>query len=88
MIVSWIFLAPIGIFIARYYKSLLSRKKSQFWFFIHRVVLVFATLLSIAAFILVLADQSWTWASYQNGISFAHSITGIITIALAVVQVI
>jgi len=61
----------------------------QFWFFIHRPLMICVPLLSISAFIVILYQLEWTWIdSSVNKLNFAHSITGIVTISFSVVQVV
>jgi hypothetical protein len=94
MIVAWIFLAPIGLLSARYFKYLFEEHNflgTKLWFLIHRPILILAVLVTIAGFIVILEDKDFKWIKPgKNGtrIGLAHSIFGILVIALSVIQVI
>ena len=60
----------------------------QLWFAIHRPLMFSVTLISVAAFLIILADLDWNWVELSDPLSFAHSITGIATIFLSIIQVI
>lgn len=59
----------------------------QFWFTIHRPVMMTTFLLSIISLIFALAHKKWKWVDSSSGVNFAHSILGILTIAFASFQV-
>jgi hypothetical protein len=90
MIIAWMVFASTGIIIARYYKFILPNAKPcdvQFWFFLHRPLMVCVPIISVAAFIIILANLDWTWVETENTIMFAHSIFGIVAIGLSLIQV-
>ena len=59
----------------------------QFWFFIHRPLMISVPILSIISFIVILSYMDWKWVDSSSQPEYAHSITGILTIAFSVVQV-
>ena len=91
MIIAWMIFASTGIIIARYFKFLLPNTKLcnlQIWFVIHRPMMMCVPIISIAAFILILWEADWQWISlYESTTFFTHSIFGIVTIGLSIVQV-
>ena len=90
MVIAWMFCASTGILIARYYKFLLPNVKLfdlQFWFVIHRPLMIFVPIVAITAFIVILADLDWKWVESSERLPFAHSIIGIITIGFSLIQV-
>jgi presenilin-like A22 family membrane protease len=60
----------------------------QFWFFIHRPLMISVPIISIASFIIILWGCNWSWIDNSEQLNFAHSIIGIITISFSVIQVI
>ena len=90
MVFAWILLSSTGIIIARYFKHLLPNSKPcgvQMWFFIHRPIMVLVSLISLGAFIVILLNNKWLWVTSGNKIAFAHSMFGIFTICLVILQV-
>lgn len=90
MIIAWIFFSTTGIILARYYKELLPNMNCfniAFWFHIHRPFMILASLISVIAFFVILAYLDWTWTEQDDLVSFTHSIFGIATIGLSVLQV-
>ncbi len=90
MIIAWLALASTGILIARYYKYVLPKAKLcgvQFWFNFHRIIMIFVTTLSIVSFIIILSQLNWSWVSDSDSVSYTHSIFGILTICLSIIQV-
>ncbi|RNA44203.1 ferric-chelate reductase 1 -like protein [Brachionus plicatilis] len=74
MAFSWMFLSTLGILFARYYKYLGKNKTLcgvQIWFVFHRPLML---------------ATNWKWTSSQVKINFAHSIIGILTIGISVIQ--
>ena len=60
MVISWIFFVSIGILLSRYYRYLLPTTKLcgvEFWFFLHRIIMIFATVCTIIAFCVVLGRK-------------------------------
>ena len=60
----------------------------QFWFFIHRPLMISVPIVSIIAFLIILSQLRWGWVDSTEQPNFAHSIIGIITISFSVLQVI
>ena len=90
MVISWLLLATTGILLARYYKYLLPYVKTcgvQFWFLMHRIIMIFVPLLSIISFIVILAQLNWEWVLTENKLDLTHSIFGILAICLSIIQV-
>lgn len=89
MTFAWIFLAPMAIILARYYRRFASKKHLcgyPVWFPLHFLCAFFCVACSIAAFILILWEKDWLWVSSNLSINFAHSIAGIIGLGLACLQ--
>ena len=57
------------------------------WFVIHRPLMIFVPILSVIAFIVILAAAGWAWIPVSNKAAFAHSIFGIFAIVFSLVQV-
>lgn len=82
MIIAWIFFSAIGILSARFGKSQLRGLKmfgKDLWFVIHQICMTIVWLLVIASVAIIWIDVG-TWRTS------AHSITGIISSSLCVVQ--
>lgn len=91
MIIAWLFCASTGIIIARHFKFLFPTKKIcdlKIWFVVHRPLMILVAVISIVAFIVILAYKEWSWLDTEDAVAFTHSIFGIVTIGLAVLQVI
>ncbi|RNA13986.1 ferric-chelate reductase 1 [Brachionus plicatilis] len=89
MVIAWPFLSTIGILFARYYKPIFPNVKScgvQFWFIIHRPFMISVCLLSLIGFGFIFSYKNWTWTSQSSVKNFAHSIVGLITILLSLIQ--
>ena len=90
MVISWILFVSTGIVLARYYRHILPNFKTcglEFWFFIHRPIMLLATIFSLVGFFVILAALKGNWVSTKDKVEFSHSIFGILTIILSVVQV-
>ncbi len=90
MVIAWIFFSTTGIILARYYKDLLPNMECfniAFWFHIHRPFMILASVISIVAFIVILAYLDWSWTGLDDPVCFTHSIFGIVTIGFSVIQV-
>ena len=91
MVIAWIFLAPAGILMPRYYRYLFVPRKFfpnvDFWFAVHRPTMVSVAVISLVSFLIILSDLNWTWIDSSFTLIFVHSIFGIITIGLAFIQV-
>lgn len=73
-----------------YYKYLFPDRTMgglQFWFVIHRSVMILVCFFSIASFVLILAFKKWSWIDYSLKLNFSHSIFGIVSIGLVFFQV-
>lgn len=60
----------------------------QFWFFVHRPLMISVPIISLIAFLVILSDLKWKWVDSTEQPHFAHSIIGIITISFSFIQVI
>ena len=101
MIIAWVLLASIGVLLPRYYKNILSERtllKKKIWFAVHIFLMSSTCLISIVAFLFVLAALNWKWTELPQSedstllkqfkaVDFSHSIFGIVTIGLALIQV-
>jgi len=74
--VSWGFLLPIGVFIARF-----GRIKNPLWFKIHRAVQVTGLLLAIAGFVI-----AFLMVATGHLLAVPHSFIGLIVMALGIQQ--
>jgi len=91
MVIAWMFCASTGILFARYFKFLFPKWKPfelQVWFVVHRPLMMFVAFASVIGFIIILADSDWKWLDTKIVANFVHSIFGIVTIGLSVIQVI
>ena len=92
MIIAWMSFSSIGMIIARYFKSMLPGLKPcdlQFWFIIHKPLMTSIPIISISSLVIILWHSNWQWASLSNSIlAFVHSIFGIFTIGISIIQVI
>jgi hypothetical protein len=88
MVIAWMFMASVGILMARYMKFIpYEFFELKFWFVIHRPMMISVVVFSIVGFILILAQVGWKWIDPAEKLNFAHSITGIVTIFLANIQI-
>ena len=90
MIFAWAFCAPVGMMIARSFKFMFPKRKIcdlKVWFVIHRPLMILCTIVTIAAFIVILAQSNWKWIDPHERLEFVHSIFGIVAIGLSVIQV-
>ena len=90
MIIAWLFCASTGILIARHFKFLFPTKKVcdlKIWFVLHRPLMILVAVISIVGFIVILAYEEWSWLEIDDPVAFTHSIFGIVTIGLAILQV-
>jgi hypothetical protein len=89
MVFAWVFLASIGILIARYFKNLGGKRKVlnvHIWFLIHRSCMSLVWLISIASFLIILWNNEWNWVLKASKIPFLHSVFGMLTIGLTFIQ--
>ncbi len=49
--------------------------------------MIFALILTIIAFIIILSETDWKWVTTSEPATFAHSIFGIACICLAIIEV-
>ena len=101
MIIAWVLLASIGVLLPRYYKNILPKRtlfNKKIWFAVHIILMSLTCLVSVVAFLFVLAALGWEWSALPQSedstllkkfktIDFTHSIIGIVTIGLALIQV-
>lgn len=86
MIFAWVFFASVGMFSARYSKSISIKLRGlAIWFQLHRISMAFTLLLTITGFILIFAAKGEYSNSY--GLPYdAHPILGIIVTFLTLVN--
>lgn len=90
MVIAWVFFASIGMIIARFYKDLLPNVRVRgvaFWFVLHAPLMILVPIFSIIALVIILVDLQGQWVIPEDKIAFIHSIFGIITIILSIIQV-
>jgi hypothetical protein len=90
MLFAWAFLAPLGMIIARYYKFLDAKNHESHnhsWFIIHRAFMTLVLMLTLFGFFSIFYSLNLTWISSSSSLALTHSIFGIITILLVIVQV-
>ena len=90
MLIAWMLSVPIGVIFARYFKFIFPDFNTcsvQFWFFVHRPLMISVPVISVIAFILALAGASWSWVSSSSTIPLAHSIIGIFVVIFSIAQV-
>ena len=91
MIIAWVLFTSTGVLISRYYKFLIGDQrilKYNIWFALHAPVMILVALISIAALLIILSARRWSWVNAdEQPLEFAHSIFGIVTIGLSVIQV-
>ncbi|OWF46377.1 putative ferric-chelate reductase 1 homolog isoform X2 [Mizuhopecten yessoensis] len=82
MIFAWIFLASIGIVLARFYKPVWSDKKmlgEAYWFQLHRSLMILATLAVIAGIVVIFVDVGkWSQLIGQTDWKRAHPYIGVV----------
>ncbi|CAF0757395.1 unnamed protein product [Brachionus calyciflorus] len=89
MVLAWSFMSTLGVLFARYYKYIFPGVKLggvQFWFTIHRSFMAGVCLLTLVAFGFIFAFKNWKWTDPSSRVNFMHSIFGIVTITLCLVQ--
>lgn len=90
MVISWILFVSTGMLLPRYYKYFLPNVNkfcgADLWFLLHRLIMIFATICTIAAFCIIVAALE-KWVSSDDTIEFTHSIFGIFTIIFSIIQV-
>lgn len=82
MIISWIGTSIIGIFSARYFKTIWKGKKAfglDIWFFIHQASMSTTWILTISAVVII-------WVDIGEWKNSPHSLLGIITLGLCFIQ--
>ena len=60
---------------------------SSIWLAVHRTLMLMVPILSITAFIVILANLNWNWVKPSQILKFIHSLFGIAAIALSLIQV-
>ncbi len=74
----------------RYYKNLFSSKTffgMQFWYLIHRPLMITVLGLSILALLIILSDLNWGWVAKTNRAAYTHSVFGILTLVVMFFQI-
>lgn len=59
----------------------------QFWFAIHRSVMYLVCIISVIGLGIIFTHKEWKWTDPFLKFNFAHSIFGILTVGLALIQV-
>lgn len=90
MVGAWIFLASIGIVLARYFKPVWTTTmcSQKIWFQIHRICMILVFCATAAAFIIIFVDEK-EWSDIDvPGKQFlvGHPIMGVIVMALTVIN--
>ncbi|CAF1364790.1 unnamed protein product [Rotaria sordida] len=91
MLFTWIFYVPTGILIALYFKKCWPNRKlcgKPIWFAVHRALMTIATVLTLIAFILILAYKKGEWVSRKENLEYSHSIIGIMVVCFTLIQLI
>ncbi|XP_052832488.1 putative ferric-chelate reductase 1 isoform X2 [Octopus bimaculoides] len=87
MIVAWVFFGSVGIFAARYSKSINKKLcKIMLWFQLHRTFMVLAMLLTILGFILIFIQNEGEYSELHSTSAKAHPIIGIIVTIFVIVN--
>ncbi|KAK0059258.1 ferric-chelate reductase 1 [Biomphalaria pfeifferi] len=90
MVGAWIFLASVGIVVARYYKPVweVTMCSQKVWFQIHRLCMVLVFCATAAGFIIIFVEEK-EWSEIDvEGKQFlvGHPIIGVIVMALTVIN--
>ncbi|BFY99220.1 hypothetical protein BsWGS_02260 [Bradybaena similaris] len=89
MVGAWIFLASIGIVVARYYKPVWTNLilSQKVWFQIHRTSMVLVFACTVAGFIIIFVEvQGWSQLSTEKDYLKAHPIMGLVVTALTIIN--
>lgn len=89
MVIAWIFFSSNAIFIARYGDFVFKKvkiTKGSFSTIMHRLFMTLVILISWTSFFVILAELKGKWVESSKGVSFAHSIAGIVVIVVAFFQ--
>jgi hypothetical protein len=90
MLIAWLFLAPLGMILARYYKFVFPHTKIcnlKIWFVLHRPLMLLAYVVTVCSILIIFADKDWLWINTTNLNAFVHSIIGMTVLGLATLQV-
>lgn len=92
MALAWMFIVPLSILAQRFYGTAFPVSRltgsDSTWFRFHRGGMILTACCCLAAFLLILAENNWTWCAANSAESFAHSIFGILTLSFFSFQVI
>ncbi|CAF1038240.1 unnamed protein product [Rotaria sp. Silwood1] len=89
MLFIWMLFVSTGIFIARYFKQSWPKIKlcdKPVWFAVHRLIMIFAAIMTLIAFAAILKYKHGTWISQNLSREFAHSISGVLVVGAAIIQ--
>ncbi|CAF3560781.1 unnamed protein product [Rotaria sp. Silwood1] len=89
MLFIWMLFVSTGIFIARYFKQSWPKRKlcdKPVWFAVHRLIMIFAAIMTLIAFAAILKYKHGTWISQNLSREFAHSISGVLVVGAAIIQ--
>ncbi|CAF3874465.1 unnamed protein product [Rotaria sp. Silwood2] len=91
MIFTWLFYVPLGILMALYFKKTWPDRKvcgKPIWFAVHRALMTVSAVLTIIAFMLVVAYKKGKWIPQEEKLEFNHSVIGIIVVCFTLIQLI
>ncbi|CAF1037294.1 unnamed protein product [Brachionus calyciflorus] len=89
MMTTWMILATSGILFSRYFKSFnqdLNCFGVQPWFFYHRLLMFSTVIFSLIGLAAIFYKNDWNWISTSLTTNFIHSVFGIASIGLALLQ--
>eukprot|EP00096_Caligus_rogercresseyi_P002503 TRINITY_DN1465_c0_g1_i2.p1 TRINITY_DN1465_c0_g1~~TRINITY_DN1465_c0_g1_i2.p1 ORF type:complete len:658 (-),score=127.14 TRINITY_DN1465_c0_g1_i2:80-2053(-) len=88
MIGAWIFAAPIGMIISRYFKKTWTAQKllkRDAWFLVHWFLMIAVINLTIVGVVLIFMELEFTWSAVPIRDN-PHALLGIITTGLVILQ--
>ncbi|CAI4221756.1 unnamed protein product [Auanema sp. JU1783] len=92
MVLSWIFFIPSAFLFARMLRDSFADKKPfglAIWFHVHRTFNYIGLFLMVASILVIFISKDWRWmgpGSHASSAKQVHTITGVISTALAVAQ--
>ncbi|CAL1531835.1 unnamed protein product [Lymnaea stagnalis] len=90
MVAAWIFLASIGIIMARHYKPVWTETmcSQKVWFQVHRITMVLVLLVTAAGFIIIFVNEKGEWSVIEDEDKYlsGHPIMGVIVMILTILN--
>ncbi|XP_006812637.1 putative ferric-chelate reductase 1 [Saccoglossus kowalevskii] len=90
MITAWIGFASVALILARYFKHMWPNTEvlgQKVWFTFHRILMIIALILCIAAFILIfVVNGGWVKYEYIDDPEHIHAIIGCIVVSLGIIN--